>query len=146
MAMKRAKRALPEVIPPRICVTFRRTSFWYRPKTLNMWTWKHPDRTHEKYQARKPRQLSRKSHYAWKSIGTGPIFDESGWKSSHLKLKVPWIQWDPSEPPKHPYKIQNRPKIQCRPFLIATYERSYNFKNSGQIRPPPYKVGIIRLP
>ena len=32
MGTKRAKKALLEVIPPRICVTFRRASFWSRPK------------------------------------------------------------------------------------------------------------------
>ena len=32
MVTKWAKKALLEVIPPRICVTFRRASFWSRPK------------------------------------------------------------------------------------------------------------------
>ena len=27
-----AKKALLEMIPPRICVTFRRAPFWFRPK------------------------------------------------------------------------------------------------------------------
>ena len=31
--MKRSKKALPEMIPPRICVTFRRTTFRFRPKS-----------------------------------------------------------------------------------------------------------------
>ena len=31
--MKRATSALPEVIPPRICITFRRASFWFQPKS-----------------------------------------------------------------------------------------------------------------
>ena len=34
MDLKQSKKALPEVIPPRICVTFRRGSFWSRPETI----------------------------------------------------------------------------------------------------------------
>ena len=33
MGMKWSKKALPEVIPPRICITFRRASFWSRSKS-----------------------------------------------------------------------------------------------------------------
>ena len=36
MGMKRSKKALPEVRPPRICVTFRRATFWSRPKNSKM--------------------------------------------------------------------------------------------------------------
>ena len=32
MDTKRSKKALLKVIPPRICITFRRASFWFRPK------------------------------------------------------------------------------------------------------------------
>ena len=46
MGTKRAKKALLEVIPPRICVTFRRGSFWFRPKTSKMRIWKpRPENT-----------------------------------------------------------------------------------------------------
>ena len=87
MGLKQSKKALPEVIPPRICITFRRGSFWSRPKTWKMWIVKHPGRKHDKYRVRKPPQLFRKSQNSWKSVETGPIFDESGWESSHLNLK-----------------------------------------------------------
>ena len=36
MGTKWASKALLEVIPPRICVTFCRGSFWYRPENSNM--------------------------------------------------------------------------------------------------------------
>ena len=87
MGLKQSKKALPEVIPQRICITFRRVSFWSRPKTWKMWIVKHPGRKHDKYHVRKPPQLFRKSQNSRTSIETGPIFDESGWESSHLNLK-----------------------------------------------------------
>ena len=39
MVTKRATKALLEVILPRICITFRRTSFWSRPKNLKSRLW-----------------------------------------------------------------------------------------------------------
>ena len=39
MGTKRAKKALPEVIPPRICVTFRRAPFWSRPENSKSRLW-----------------------------------------------------------------------------------------------------------
>ena len=39
MGTKRTIKALLEVIPPRICVTFRRASFWFRPKTSKCQLW-----------------------------------------------------------------------------------------------------------
>ena len=57
MGTKRAKKALLEVIPPRICVTFRRASFWTRPETSKLRIWKHPGRKHNKYRVRKPRHF-----------------------------------------------------------------------------------------
>ena len=41
-----AKKALLEVIPPRICVTFRRGSFWFGPEISKMRIWKpRPENT-----------------------------------------------------------------------------------------------------
>ena len=37
--MTRPKKALPEVIPPRICVTFRRATFRSRPKRSKSRIW-----------------------------------------------------------------------------------------------------------
>ena len=46
MGTKRPKKALLEVIPPRICVTFRRGSFWFGPETSKMRIWKpRPENT-----------------------------------------------------------------------------------------------------
>ena len=39
MGMKRSKKALLEVIPPRIYVTFRRGSFWSGPKNSKGRLW-----------------------------------------------------------------------------------------------------------
>ena len=39
MGTKRAKKALLEVIPPRICVTFRRSSLWSRSKNSKSRLW-----------------------------------------------------------------------------------------------------------
>ena len=39
MGTKRAQKALLEVIPPRICVTFRRASFSFRPKSSKTQIW-----------------------------------------------------------------------------------------------------------
>ena len=39
MGTKRAEKALFDVIPPRICVTFRRASFWSRPKNSKSRIW-----------------------------------------------------------------------------------------------------------
>ena len=39
MVTKWAKKALLEVIPPRFCVTFRRASFWSRPKNSKSRLW-----------------------------------------------------------------------------------------------------------
>ena len=61
MGMKRSNEPLLEVIPPRICVTFRRTSFWFRRKSSKMHIWKHPGRKHDKYRVTKPWQLLWKS-------------------------------------------------------------------------------------
>ena len=39
MDTKMASKALFEVIPLRICVTFRRASFWYQPKNSKSRLW-----------------------------------------------------------------------------------------------------------
>ena len=39
MGLKQSKKALPEVIPPRICITFRRASFWSRSKKIKNPVW-----------------------------------------------------------------------------------------------------------
>ena len=41
MTMKRSKKSLPELIPPRFCINVRRTFVWFRPKTSKMQIWKH---------------------------------------------------------------------------------------------------------
>ena len=39
MGTKRSNKALPEMIPPRICVIFRRASFWSRSKSSKIMFW-----------------------------------------------------------------------------------------------------------
>ena len=86
MGTNRSNKAPLEVIPPRICITFRRASFWFRPKTSKMQIWKHPGRKHDKYGVLKVGQPFWKWYKSWNSFGTEPIFDFSGWESSILTL------------------------------------------------------------
>ena len=108
MGTKRAKKALLEVIPPRICVTFRRASFWsglknwksqlsdgWAENTMNSGPGSHDNfsdkiKNHENRSELDPYSILRSENQAI------------------LNLKVLWVQWDPSGTPKLPYKIKNR--------------------------------------
>ena len=48
MGMKRSKKALPDVIPPRICRTFQRATFWFRAEKLENPNLERPGRKHDK--------------------------------------------------------------------------------------------------
>ena len=50
--MKRSNKALPELIPPRICITFCHASVGFRPTKLESLFLGAPDRQHRKYLAR----------------------------------------------------------------------------------------------
>ena len=115
MSTKRPKKALLEVIPPRICVTFRRGSFWFRPKTSKMRIWKpRPENTTNTVSGSRP-DFSEKSENHENRLELDPYSTSRAENQAIWSLKVLWIQWDPSGTPKLPYKIQNRLKIQWIP-------------------------------
>ena len=112
MDTKRATKALLEVIPPRICVTFRRGSFWFRPKTSKMRIWKpRPENTTNTVSGSRPDFSEKSENHETRSeldpYSTSRAENQAFWISEVLP-----IQWDPSGTPKLPYKIQNQPKIQ----------------------------------
>ena len=115
MGTKWAKKALLEVIPPRICVTFRRGSFWFRPKTSKMQIWKpRPENTTNTMSGSRP-DFSEKSENHKNRSELDPYSTSRAENQAIWNLKAPWIQWDPSGTPKLPYKNQNQPKIQWTP-------------------------------
>ena len=121
MGTKRPKKALLEMIPPRICITFRRGSFWFRPKTSKMRIWKpRPENTTNTVSGSRP-DFSEKSENHENRLELDPYSTSRAENQAIWNLKVLWIQWDPSGTPKLPYKIQNRPKIQwIQPGTVYT--------------------------
>ena len=115
MGTKRTNKALLEVIPPRICITFRRASFWSRPNKSKSWLWDDWAKSTIDSGPRSHDNFFEKSRTSWKSIGTGPIFDFSGWESSHLTLKAAMNPMGPLRTPKMSCKVQNRLKINWIP-------------------------------
>ena len=121
MGMKWSKKALLDVMPPRIYVTFRRATFRSRPKrsksrilddqvenTTNTDLKRH-DSFSEKVENHEHR--SKLDPYS-----TNRAENQAIWVS-----KVLQTQWDHWGPPKLPYKIQNRPKIQwTQPTQLST--------------------------
>ena len=115
------KKALLEVIPPRICITFRRASFWSRPENLKIRIWDDrventintaPER-HDNFSGNVQNHENRSKLDPY---STNRAENQGFWISKPLP-----IQWDPSWPPKQPYKIQNRPKIQwTQPTQLST--------------------------
>ena len=121
MGMKWSKKALPDVIPPRICITFRRASFWSRSKNSKVLFWElqaentvntgpgSHDNFFENVQNHENR--SKQDPYS-----TNRAENQGFWISKPLP-----IQWDHWGPPKLPYKIQNRLKIQwTQPTQLST--------------------------
>ena len=115
MNTKRSNKALPEVIPPRICITFRRATFRTGPKNTKMMCWddKAENTTntgpgsHDNFSEKvKNHEHQSKLNPYWTSRAENQTF----WISTVLP-----IQWDPSGPQKLPYKIQNQAKIQWTP-------------------------------
>ena len=115
MGTNRSNKALLEVIPPRICVTFCRASFWSRPKNSKSRLWvgwaentiNTGSESHDNFSENRqnPEHRSEMEPY-WTSRAETQAF----WIS-----KVLPSQWDHWGPPKLPYKIQNRVKIQWTP-------------------------------
>ena len=149
MGMKWSKKALPEVIPPRICITFRRASFWSRSKsskimfwelqtenTVNTEPWSHDDfsenfKNHENRSKLDPYSTNRDENRGF-------------WIPKLLRT-----QWDHWGPPKLPYKNQNRLKIQWtpptrlstkfghQPYLYWSWLLLYDLVPNDQARKPP---------
>ena len=74
--MRRQNKALPEVVPPRICITFRRPSSWFRPKTTKMWIFRHKGPKHGKYHVSKP----------WQRFSRITNLMKVGRNSTHIRL------------------------------------------------------------
>ena len=72
------EKEIPQVMPPRICISLRPASFWFRPKTSKMRIQKHPDRKQDKYHVRRPSQLFLKFNQSTKSVKTAPVFHFTG--------------------------------------------------------------------
>ena len=112
MDTKRSNKDIPEVIPPRICITFRRLSFWFRPKhsEIVFWEIQAENTLNTGPESRRHFSEKFKNHEHWSKLdpySTSRAENQAFWIS-----KVLPIQWDPSRPPKRPHKIQNRSKIQ----------------------------------
>ena len=113
MHTKRAKEALLEMIPPRICITFRRASFWSGPKNSKSRLWKgwtentitNGPVSHGNFSKKVGNHEDRSELDPSLRAETQAIWN----------LKVLWIQWNLSGTPKLPYKIQNRQNIQWIP-------------------------------
>ena len=108
MDTKRSNTALLEVIPPRIYITFRHASFWFRPKHSEIVFWELPAENTVNTGPESRRHFSEKfkNHEHWSKLdpySTSRAENQAFWIS-----KVLLIQWDPSRPPKQPHKIQNQ--------------------------------------
>ena len=146
MGTKRPKKALLEVIPPRIYVTFRRCSFWFRPKTSKMRIGKpRPENTTNTVSGSRP-DFSEKSENHENRLELDPYSTSRAENQAIWNLKVLWIQWDPSRPPKLPYKIQNRPKIQwIQPGTVYTkLFRQFYALNVGRFRKPSLEKNLVK--
>ena len=112
MAMKRTNKALPEVIPPRICLTCRPASFWFRLKTSNMWvlstragnTINTMSGSHDNFSE------NHENHEMWPKLD--PYSTSLAENQAFWIFEVLRSQWDRCRPQKLPYKIQNRQKNQ----------------------------------
>ena len=115
MATTRSKKALLEVIPPRICVTFCRGSLWYRPENSKILV--SDDRSQNTTNTG-PGSLDNFSENVENHENGSGLDSYSTNRAENQGFwiyKVLQIQWDPSRPPKLPYKFQNRSKIQWTP-------------------------------
>ena len=121
MGMKWSKKALPDVIPPRICITFRRASFWSPLKNSKVLFWElQAENTvntgpgsHDNFfeSVQNHENQSKQDPYS-----TSRAENQGFWISKVLR-----IQWDHWGSPKLPYKIQNRLKIQwTQPTRLST--------------------------
>ena len=121
MGTKRSNKALLDVIPPRICVTFRRASFWSRSKNSKILFWElQAENTvntgpgsHDNFpeNVQNHEQLSKRDSYP-----TSRAENQAIWISKLLQT-----QWDHWGLPKLQYKMQNRRKIQwTKPTQLST--------------------------
>ena len=98
MVTKRETKVLLEVIPPRICVTFRRGSFRFGPETSKMQIWKpRPENTTNTVSGSRP-DFSEKSENHENRLELDPYSTYRAENQAIWNLKVLWIQWDPPEP------------------------------------------------
>ena len=115
MGMKRSKKALLEVIPPRICITFRRASFWYRPKSSKtcFGSGRAENRTNTESGSHHNCLENVQNHEHLSEMDPYSTYraeNQGFWISTVLP-----IQWDHCRPPKLPYKNQDGAKIQWTP-------------------------------
>ena len=130
MVMKRAKKALPEVIPLRICVTFRRATFRSWPKRSKSWIWDDQvENTTNTDLKRHDNFLENLKNHENRSK-LDPYSTNRAENQGFWICKVLPIQWDPSRSPKLLYKIQNRTKIQQTPSA-KVYTKLFRSQSLG---------------
>ena len=104
--MKRSNKALPEVIPPRICVTFRRATFRFRPKSPKIRIGDdRPENTvitgpgsHDNFSGKVKNHQNRSELDPYWTLRAE---DQLFWI-----FKVVRMQWDHCRPPRLAYKNQ----------------------------------------
>ena len=112
---KGQNKTLREVIPPRICVTFRRATFRSRPKRSKSRIWddqvENVTNTGLKRHDNFSGNLKNHEHRSkLDPYSTNRTENQAIWISKVLRA-----QWDHWGPPKLPYKIQNRLQIHWTP-------------------------------
>ena len=138
MGTKRTEKALLEVIPPRICITFRRGSFWSRPKNSKSRLWDGWVENAINTEPGSHDNVSEKVENHENRSELDPDSTNRAENQGFWMYKVLPIQWDPSRPPKLAYKIQNRPKITGHHRQKCTLNYSVN-RMSGM---PAHGQGI----
>ena len=115
MGTKCTKKPLLEVIPPRICITLHRASFWFRPNSSKMQIWKHPGRTRLIPCQEATTTFLKITKITKKQSKPDPYSTLRAENQAIWISKVLPIQWDPSRPQILPCKIQNPRKIHRTP-------------------------------
>ena len=127
MDTKRAKKALLEVIPPRIGVTFRRASFPSRPESSKIRIW--GARAENTVNTVSGSHVDFSEHHGNHENRSelNPYSTFRAENQTFSSSKVLPSQWNHWEPPKRPYKIKRiRQKSNCRYRGKCTLNYSVN--------------------
>ena len=133
------QKALLEVIPPWICITFRRASFWFRPKNSKSRLWDGWAENTINSGPGSHDNCSEKVEYHEHRLELDPYSTNRAENQGFWISKVLPIRWDSSRPQQLQYKIQNRAKIQRTPpgkVYTKLFRQPYHLFQELLMRPP----------